>query len=1732
MMHPRSVQLACCLLLSILTFQVATAAENWTQRLELTNRHALASLACNWSTSGSKLQLAADNHATIELRLLPGRLPDVELTPERLFPDDFADRFQLHPVPSLATNIVTLLLRRESHDWTLFLENQPVARFPEPWAGALTIRQPVNALPPADSQVAPAQSTPLSHLTDPKPGAWECISGTWQLPDMHRDGNHAPNHAPLINLTPDCDLFQGSGPHSVLLAGRPSDHHYRFHAAVHHNSGTNGLLFLVSETGACHGFTVCTDPESGHLIFALWQGSIDEHAPRHILSSVATELTPSQWLRMEVLILDDRVICRANNLEILEQRLSLPPGGRFGLLAQTGQATHFADISTTSHAEYRFDSLPDLQFHMLQQNGKLHPIEPQSMTPAEGEPDSATLDAPGSRTPRAWIFGAADDTPHQLEICLQPRSQEDFAASLIAGWQGPDHPFYRFTCRQLGTLRTAALEQVSANEIIQLVTVELKNSTGPLRLTLDALHPGELRGLVNGRQMVVAHPDMPVSGAGGLQLEGRGHILLSLPRYTSTSPIFSQPLPHAQTWRENALDAFTNADLCNWKCNGGAWSAAHGCLSGGSTNSFAALWSGFDLEGDFCLDARVRSPPDSINLTLLSQTRATSDGYSLTTSVRASQPSQLDTRLFRNGRQVAATLTRITPHDTEWHNLRVCRTGNQLLYQLDQEPLFSWRDPSPLTAGGVGIWLDRNQTQIRNVRLSAASFRPHPFRFWKMDRTPATDSPAAMAASGIRIHNRPVNLLTPAIWQAADPVSTPFMHFNLNTNRQVEMRVTSINGAGTFLVAPHLPPLPARRLLGWHFEIARHPQTCINFEFSAGQPDAANPDTLNTTSAYSFILCGSTQPSCGRAIAGALPNPPPASPPDADSSAYIWTPVDVWLPAEIVHRSLCVRLDGFGNLLPGDVQQGLTGNPPGAWYAIRNLHEIYSDVPAFDAPPAARTDLDAITAKARLLPSEQRHAMRLPAGLDASEPTIEWVLPVGTTCTPDIHPDATTPEALRIGWGFPWPNPLLPVRAVFLDQQPAQGWQENNDYVVLLPRTPTAQPDATTVQLHFAEGRSVTQRVTLATAFTSQPPVLLSCEMPANSIQTFEARTEDLAPYRSQAEASLDFSDSSQGTCLRIQNHAASNTRLSTRLLSDYDPVETPLLQFRYKTAPGTHVLLTYGTNLITVSEKTNGRSTTDNSWHTWLGTALQSFGTHSLKDGLAPRPATVQIESDGHTDPPANTLELDDIARGPAFGPCHPLNFTPCFSDRHGVKQILYTCAAGSTPWSERSDVERAALAWSVATNNQSSTPDLSLLPEGMHHLLTKACNSYGIWSAVYDVPFLIDRTPPLVTCAVQPTPDRYNGTCLNIHIVSHAAPPRLKQMTLSYEGKPLDLTTDNGRITYTATTADLEIDWPWLLRKQIRNSKDGDTLVLTLSGIADAAGNEAPPQQIPIRLNLADDKQPPSVLPLALTTNLLAYAPQFRSMQNFFTGSQQVTAQPAQQEAGCLFVPVQHQGGDNASLTRQFMDQPWDPEAFPWLAISIRLDSTLAPGTTPFDLRLQPAGTPPDATGQTKPRGDYLWSLPIIDNQPFAVGHVDWKPGQWIDLLVNVRDLMRALTRQPRACPLREIALVLRPKAKFILHIRGMAILAPWSPDDVLKFRAYDLNDIAGLVWQNGGKSGYTGIRPACLTLPPDDAQWLKLRVADQPGNFSPVFMIPMPPNVTPPPENLPPTQPVEDF
>jgi len=1912
----------------------ASASDLWTNRLEVADRHALVSLTCRWPADGLDLQLAATNGAALKFHLVAGRKPVTRLLSSRLLPDAFEDRIQTWPAPAPATNLVAVAWRRASRAWMVYVNDQPVARFPEPWIGPVAVSHPLSALPAmADRDQYVQRLAPFTFEdafmvpqteTNQLPSAWERTSGSWHLHAVTGELSgtvraRSLGHQPIPEHSPNFYSLEGSGRHAIVLAGDTFANHYSFRAAVQHNGGTNGLVFLATDTGTCLGFTARTDPDTERLVFELWRGGLATNAARQVVAAAATDLLPGQWTMMEVRLFDDRVACLADNIEILRQRLPLPPGGRFGFYADHAAGTRFDDVAVASHEDDPFESASELEFYTLARAGRFRACASAVLAPPGGEPVPAALETRGSREAQTWFFGATDDGPHKLELCLQALDQEPFTCSLLAGWQSAAHAGYRLTCRQdADGWRRVTLLREEGGRSITCDTADLAPgaATTCLRLTLDALRPNELRGLVNGRLVVIDRPATPLCGAAGVRIEGRGRLQLALPQDLSVVPVYADrieknlafvtdpymrhwaspegqwiTMPDGLTWlrgdimgrvklrlplvepttlhlaipegatngqcliraaegriaaflpghgtnalfsvavsnmpieqidagpatrcytvnleddllwlsgndallarahlpplakgrrarvqgldldqlhqtfvrRENVFDTLFNESLQNWTINGGCWEVVNrfqcepswSHMNGENGEGFAGLWSNYEMSGDFCVElyAGMRmgwyDRPGDFNLTVCSRREATCDGYTLTTAGWDPDHSQLFSRLFRNGTQAAVSTAYTAPRVREggaregyeplirdaqrpihgaWYGIRFRRVGDRLSSLFDNEPVLSWRDPHPLDAGSLGVWTYRNSIMVARVRIAAESIRPRPFHFHALAPDAPPRAVTAPPSAGLSFNGRPAEWLEPDIWRDADPISQPQVRFRAGSDGRPEMHVTALQGAGTFLVSPQVPPMSAAGLLGWRFEVARHPDARFNFEFSVGHSNASRE--FMPVERDSFVICGSSETRGERRIVGDLGAPPAAS--DADERAWVWTPVEVWLPSTALHGDLAVNIEGFGNLQPSDVQQGLCGNPPGAWYAVRHFREIYSSLPAIEGPASSRNAIDAWLQTAARLPPGHLHEERLPATVDPRVPVVAWAVRPEAEFGLRVQPDGLIPDALRFSSLFPWPSQLLPARSASLDDEHLAGWQEGNDYIALLPRTPTP-PAATnrTLALELTDGR-IFKHVLSRPADDNQPPrppVLLDCATTGGgAIQTFEARPVNPQDYLGQAGFAFSGADPVQGGCIRFQNNGAQNVRLEGRLMLNYDPVLTPLLQFRYKADPMAHVSLFVSRCNMLFSEPAWGMAVAagptgllDQAWHTWSGTPLNAAGSGPLNKGYLVQPGELRIGSRANHDQTGfySAIAFDDIACGPAVGPKQPLVFRPRYSSPDGVAEVLYACAAGPLPWTERTAADIAAVQWIAATNLQNVTPDLSAIPEGTHHLVIKARSSRGAWSSVSDLPFILDRQPPRVRSAIRSVPDRYNGTCLDLDIEGDYAPPVVRNLRLTCNGEALDLTTDNGQFAYGPASVHLEIDWPWLLRNLCQKCQDGDTLDVHLEGVVDAAGNEAPPVSIPIKIALKNDKQPPAVLPLERPANMFVFAPALRNLSDFFNHSESVSVRESQQESGSRFLPITCSGDENAYVARQF-EKSWNVESFPWLAISFRTAGDLPEGVAPFTLQLQPPNKLPE--NAEPPKGKfYTWTPPATDGKPFVVGHVDWRPGHWNDLLINVRDLMRQQTKLARSCNVRELYLRFPEKTKYTLQIRGAAILAPWGPNDTLKIQAYDLSGVAGLVWQNGGQSDQTTLRPARLTLPPDDAQWLKLRVADRHDNLTEAYLVPIPPAASAIPENLP--------
>jgi hypothetical protein len=1869
----------------------------------LAGRKELGAVLCRWSDAGLAVQIAHDGVTNV-----------VRITPGATRADGLAKDVFLQPPPPIATNRVWVAFKRQPRAWTLYVADAPVARLGELGTNSVSLAVEASALPGEEERDSYTQRLGAFRLDDaflvPEgeklSGMWEPIQGAWSLHSVTNElvaqaRNFRGGRMPTPARSPNFYSLLGTGTCAVVLAGEPFHDSYSVRASVQHNAGVNGIVFLATEAGDCHGLTARTDPVSEHLVIELWRGSIARVSARRVLHAFQTDLTPGQWLQLEAVVFDDRLQIFADGIELARLPCpDLPPGGRYGLIACTEEGTRFDDFSAASHEEYPFDCAEAFAAATRQTVGE---VALRGIGATGRLPRPASLAFAG-RGERIWRFGADTDAPHRLSARFLCEARDAPAIlGLMVGNGTPAAPAWRFTCLMTATNRVfTLLRQEGTQTIVVDRLAQPLNRGRDIRLTLDALQPGELRAFADDRQVLFHRTGLPLGGLGAITVSGGRVVSTTLPEYTTRSTAFADRFeknmqyvkdpfmrhwasPEGQwhtsreqvTWlrgdmirrirlrmpvtaapsaihlatdeagsnavcrleirdgqilgfipalgdepqfsvaatnvpiqggdgnvsnrlytvglednvfwlgddsrllaaahlpqpaggrrvrvegfdeaalhqslvrRENVFDTLFNESLQNWTINGGAWEVVNrfqceptwSHMNGENRDSLAALWSKYDFSGDFCAEIYAGMRHNwydrcgDINMTVLSRRGATGDGYTATVTGWDPDHSQNDTRLFRNGVMVTNSASYLVPRIREgnlrlggyepllknvgsgrdvhgaWYGVRLRRVADRVQLIFDNLPALEFTDPDPLGSGSFGIWTFRNSMMVARVRIAAETIRPRPFACREIDPravagdvvvsngTDEASSPPRTAVSGL-----PADALTEAFWIADDPVSRPVVRFRRGAEGS-EMRVTAHHGGGTFLVSNALPPVAASRLLGWRLDVARSANAAFNLEFSSGK--GAN-NGFAVTQPWSFVITGSDETRGPRRIAGRAGAVPPSASPDAP----VWTPVYAWLPSEVLSSGLDVRLDGLGNLQTSDVQQGLLGNAPGAWYAVRNFRPVFRGRPEV-SNAVAREAIDHVTAAIADLPPGRLNVLALPPEAAPEGARIEWAVPSDASFDLAARRDPDEPDTATLAPTTLWNSPLLPPRAVWIDDQPATFTFGNAVTRIFLPRNLKGRQPVVRVEL--ADGRTFRQTLA-APPEPGTPPVLLALELPEGRLTTFDDRPCDVAPFAGSAAVSLMRGGAGHGTVLKIANRGQM-MRLDARLAPAYDPLVTPLIQLTYRAEALARVSLVAGRSQMRFTENwgvpvtLGGLAATNDTWQTWLGAPLTASNEAPLTAGLDFRAGDLRVGSRQSRDQTGlyTSLLIDDLAFGPAVGPARVLAFRPVYDDLDGdLAAVQYALAPGPQPWALRDAAEQASVRWLDATNAEVTAPATGELPEGIHHLVVRGRDAAGHVSPVADLPFLMDRTPPVITHAVAAT-DRYNKSCLNVTIEGGCAAPLLRNMKLASNGADLALAKDNGRVVFSASRVQLEIDWPWLLRRQIQAGKPGDTLTLSINGVSDVAGNTLPRYEIPIPIDTANDKTPPTVLSPAPPENIEAWQPILGNLAQFFN---QAGSGPNKTiEDGSVVCEFKTLDNGSTLLRRAYGSSPGlETAKRGWFGFSIR---TLTGDTNPppvVEIRLVPRAVPEKAV-KPNAQGAYILPLPAPGSaHPFVCGALTWRAGEWQNVLVNIHDVLRAEAGIDAVPDLREIVLAFPEKSARAFQIRSAAVLAPYGETNIVRFRAYDVSGIEGLSWE-GGRSARLAIRPSRVNRPPN-AAWLDVRVGDRAGNRSPVYMIPVPP------------------
>ena len=229
----------------------------------------------------------------------------------------------------------------------------------------------------------------------------------------------------------------------------------------------------------------------------------------------------------------------------------------------------------------------------------------------------------------------------------------------------------------------------------------------------------------------------------------------------------------------------------------------------------------------------------------------------------------------------------------------------------------------------------------------------------------------------------------------------------------------------------------------------------------------------------------------------------------------------------------------------------------------------------------------------------------------------------------------------------------------------------------------TLQPNRMTLALELSDGRIFRQVVPMRTTEgLNHPPVLLSLTLPEGGIETFEARPGDATPYQTRAIASIDNTDPQRGGVLKFQNAGVYGRRLDGLLVKSFNPVATPLIQFRYKGDPMAIVSLAFGSTAFTFSEVYNTHvrfgggvaAPMDDTWHVWTGIPTDSGGQLPLTERTTVPPAPLRFASRDGSDQTGlhSTLYIDDIACGPAVSLNRPSPSRPTTRSRHRRRSRL----------------------------------------------------------------------------------------------------------------------------------------------------------------------------------------------------------------------------------------------------------------------------------------------------------------------------------------------------------------------------------------------------------------------------------------------------------------------------
>ena len=602
----------------------------------------------------------------------------------------------------------------------------------------------------------------------------------------------------------------------------------------------------------------------------------------------------------------------------------------------------------------------------------------------------------------------------------------------------------------------------------------------------------------------------------------------------------------------------------------------------------------------------------------------------------------------------------------------------------------------------------------------------------------------------------------------------------------------------------------------------------------------------------------------------------------------------------------------------------------------------------------------------------------------------------------------------------------------------------------------------------------------------------------------------------SRGQLAVRSLDPLQGSYLEVRN-----TDNGQRLKSTFNAVlavsRYPVFEFRYRGEGMVNVSLgLQDTYLAKISETyATARAAAyapafvaDGQWHSWWGKVSDAVA----RDTWDSRMFCIQQFSLGSyhgIDQTGRFSEwnIDDLAFGPAVSRPEQLAFTPRYFDFDGVKAVYMGIAIGSA--SGPGSNELAAVTWKEIRNNEKAVPDIGKLSDGLHRIMIKAVDSNGVESAVTEIPFLLDRIPVSATFAFEATPDLLsNGTYLRVAFdTGGGAPLALEDLQLSWNGKAMSVPGYLDLLTHLPGSESLRLNWPYMFRAELNQMAQGGKATIGIANIQDGAGNRSADVSIPVEIDYAKDKTPPTLLQTKYPTNVLlatAWEGRLQKTAYFqapYPQSPAVIEKPG--EEVYFSTEASAKAGD-AFLT--FETGKWMLTNYPYVSFRLRRPVVPAKDTTRFAVVVNLSNGGSNVLALTQNETE-KGAVPA--RQPIA-----WESNRWQEVTLNLYDLLKSVTNEAALQPLSVTNLHIRrleSVEREALHIQSCLVYSKWRPQDAIVMDGYDASGVDGVMWESNNRIAKMEVAPA--TLATGGRPWIQLQVRDKAGNLSLPIRVPVP-------------------